>query len=93
MNVEVSHKGQGPGVKNLPVDCNSDTLPIAPPCATAPLISLAKDASESAVTKDIMVIDTGLLLATDAGDVISTEFHLARWFKVVVEWTFLTLTM
>ena len=55
--------------------------------------TLTKDTSESAIIKDIMIVDTSLLLAADARDVKSTQFHLARRFKVVVERTFLTLTM
>ena len=57
------------------------------------LTSLTKDTSESAIIKDIMIVDAGLLLAADARDVKSTQFHLARRFKVVVERTFLALTM
>jgi len=38
-----------------------------------------------------MVIDTRLLLAADAADVVTTELHLARRLKVVVERTFLAL--
>jgi len=38
-----------------------------------------------------MIIDTGLLFAADAADVVTTEFHLTRRFKVVVERTFMSL--
>jgi len=41
--------------------------------------------------KDIMVVNAGFLLGADAGDVEPTKFHLSRWFKVVVEWTVVTL--
>ena len=38
-----------------------------------------------------MVVNAGFLLGADAGDVEPTKFHLSRWFKVVVEWTVVTL--
>ena len=38
-----------------------------------------------------MEVDARLLLAADAGNVVTTELHLARRLKVMVERTFLTL--
>jgi len=38
-----------------------------------------------------VIIDACLLLAADAGHVVSTQFHASRRIKVVVERTLLTL--
>jgi len=40
-----------------------------------------------------MIINASLLLAADAGNIIPTQFHLARRFKVMVERTLLALTV
>jgi len=44
-----------------------------------------------AAVKDIVIIDASLLLAADAGEVVTTQLHPARTLKVVVERTVVSL--